>query len=81
MDKKVTQMDPADSILYFLGGIVLYTCIIFLLAIPAQWLWNKSVVHMFTLSEIAYMDMVRFLILIRILLPGSSGMPSGGPDA
>ena len=65
-----------NSFTVILGAAVLYITAIFILAWPAQLIWNTTVVEITRASSIKYLDMVRLMILIRILLPGQSSQPT-----
>lgn len=58
-----------DQFTLALGGLLLYTFIIFFMAWPAQFLWNMTLVKLFPIDSIEYMDMVRLMLLVRLLFP------------
>lgn len=53
-------------------GLFSYMMLLCLIAWPAQILWNTTLPSLFPDAEsIGYLDMLRLLILIRLILPGT----------
>lgn len=74
MKNKVNQ---STQFQYILGAIISYICAWFILAIPAHWIWNNTVADLFKVNQVGYLDMVRLIILVRILVPTSIKLSSG----
>ena len=66
-----------DQFLGLLGLIVLWIMMIFMIALPCQYIWNLTLVNVAPVQEIEYIDMVRLLVLVRLFLPIPS-VPSSG---
>jgi hypothetical protein len=68
-----------ENLTNLLGALVLYVGMICLIAWPTMWMWNLTMPKMFGLTEILWIDALRLLLLIRLLLPGSTN--AGAKDA
>lgn len=79
MDDKQINFTPAEA---FLLALIGYMILLFIMAWPAELLWNSVVPDVFPgMDTIEYLDMVRLLILVRIILPSGTSFNKETKDA
>jgi hypothetical protein len=70
MSEEDKDETPSPEMIVY--GLFSYMLILCLIAWPAQILWNTTLLSLFPAVEsIGYLDMLRLLILIRLILPGT----------
>jgi hypothetical protein len=64
------QPDIIENFILLLGAVVIYIVALFIIAYPVQWIWNSTVVKTFHVESLEYIEVVRLLIFVRLILPG-----------
>jgi len=67
-EEKKDEMPSGPALIYAMFG---YMVVLGIIAWPTQQIWNITMVDTFALPELSYMDSLRLLILVRLILPGT----------